>query len=89
MSERGSPGTNERDQLSKIIFMFSGFTFSIGVHSISEEFVGFYPLSFWGIYIEEAFVGFFPLGFSQDKSCVPFYGCAYLSFSDPVYMLLL
>ena len=47
---------------------------------------------FWGIYIEEDFVGFFPLWFSQDKSlCSPFvwYGCAYLSFSDPVYMLLL
>ena len=34
--------------------------------------VGFYLLSFWGIYIEEAFVGFFPLGFSQDKSLCSF-----------------
>ena len=45
-------------------------------------------VTFWGIYIEEAFAGFFPLGFSQDKSlCSFFYGCACLSFSDPVYML--
>ena len=49
----------------------------------------FYLLPFWGIYIEEAFVGFFPLGFSQDKTlCYFFYGCACLSFSDLVYMLL-
>ena len=46
MSERGSAGTSERDQLSKIIFMFSGFTFSTGAHSISEEVSGFYPLLF-------------------------------------------
>ena len=44
MSERGSAGTSERDQLSEIIFMFSGFTF--GVDSISEEVAGFYPLWF-------------------------------------------
>ena len=45
---------------------------------------------FWGIYIEEAFAGFFPLGVSHDKSlCSLLYGCAFLSFSDPVYMLLL
>ena len=31
MSERGSAGTSERDQLSEIIFMFSGFTFATGV----------------------------------------------------------
>ena len=41
MSERGSVGTSERDQLSKIIFLFLGFIFSTGSHSISEEFVGF------------------------------------------------
>ena len=46
MSERGSAGTSERDQLSDIIFKFSGFTFSIGAHSISEEVVGFSPLWF-------------------------------------------
>ena len=46
MSERGSVGTSDRDQLSKIIFMFSGFTFSIGAHSISEEVAGFPPLWF-------------------------------------------
>ena len=46
MSERGSAGTSERDQLSKIIFMFSGFTVAIGTHSISEEFAGFSPLCF-------------------------------------------
>ena len=45
MSERGSAGTSERDQLSEIIFMFSGFTFAIGAHSISKE-VGFSPLWF-------------------------------------------
>ena len=44
MSERGSDGTSERDQLSKIIFMFLGFTFAIGAHSISKEAVGFSPL---------------------------------------------
>ena len=46
MSERGSAGTSERDQLSEIIFMFSGFTATIGAHSISEEVVGFSPLCF-------------------------------------------
>ena len=41
MSERGSAGTSERDRLSEIIFMFFGFTFAIGAHSISEEIAGF------------------------------------------------
>ena len=31
----------EREQLFEIIFVFLGFTFSIGAHSISEEVVGF------------------------------------------------
>ena len=46
MSERGSAGTSERDQLSEIILMFSGFTFATGAHSISEEVVGFSLLCF-------------------------------------------
>ena len=46
MSERGSAGTSERDQLSKIIFMFLGFIFATGAHSISEEVAGFSPLWF-------------------------------------------
>ena len=46
MSERGSAGTSERDQLSEIIFMFLGFTFSIGAHFIFEEVAGFSPLWF-------------------------------------------
>ena len=46
MSERGSAGTSERDQLSEIIFMFLGFTFAIGAHYISKEVVGFSPLWF-------------------------------------------
>ena len=46
MSERGSAGTSERDQLSKIIFMFLGFSFAIGAHYISEEVAGFSPLWF-------------------------------------------
>ena len=46
MSERGSAGTSERDQLLEIIFMFLGFTFATGSHSISEEVVGFSPLWF-------------------------------------------
>ena len=46
MSERGSVGTSERDQLLEIIFMFSGFTFAIGAHFISEEVAGFYHLWF-------------------------------------------
>ena len=41
MSERGSTGTSERDQLSRFIFTFSGFTAAIGAHSISEEVAGF------------------------------------------------
>ena len=41
MSEKGSVGTSERDQLSEIIFMFSGFTFAIGAHSISKDVAGF------------------------------------------------
>ena len=46
MSERGSVGTIKRDQLSKIIFMFSGFTFATSAHSISEEVAGFSSLWF-------------------------------------------
>ena len=46
MSERGSAGPSDRDQLSEIIFMFLGFTFAIGAHSIYEEVVGFSPLWF-------------------------------------------
>ena len=46
MSERGSVGTSERDQMSEIIFMFSGFTTAIGAHSISEEFAGFFLYGF-------------------------------------------
>ena len=38
--------TSERDQLSKIIFMFLGFTFAIGAHSIFEEVAGFSSLWF-------------------------------------------
>ena len=36
----------EREQLLEIIFVFLGFSFSIGGHSISEEVVGFSPLLF-------------------------------------------
>ena len=46
MSERGSVGTRERDQMLEIIFMFSGFTFATGAHSIFEEVARFYPLWF-------------------------------------------
>ena len=46
MSERGGAGTSERDQLSKIIFMFSGFNFATSAHSISKEVVGFSRLWF-------------------------------------------
>ena len=46
MSERGSAGTSERDQLSEIIFMSLGFTATIGGHSISKEVAGFSPLWF-------------------------------------------
>ena len=46
MSVRGSTDTRERDLLSNIIIMFSGFTFATGAHPISEEVVGFYPLLF-------------------------------------------
>ena len=38
-----------------------------------DQLLGFYLLSFWGIYIEEAFAGFFPLGFSQDKYLCSFF----------------
>ena len=51
-----------------------------------DQSFGFYLLSFWGIYIEEAFVGFFPLGFSRINLCC---SCDIVSFSDPVYMILL
>ena len=46
MSERGSAGISERDQLSKIIFMSLVFSATIGAHSISEEVAGFSPLWF-------------------------------------------
>ena len=46
MSERRGARTSEREQLPKIIFVFLGFTFAIGAHSISEEFAGFSTLWF-------------------------------------------
>ena len=48
MSERGGARTSEREreQLSEIIFVFLGFTFAIGAHSIFEGVVGFSPLWF-------------------------------------------
>ena len=48
MSERRGDRTREREreQVLEIISVFLGFTFAIGAHSISEEFVGFSPLWF-------------------------------------------
>ena len=47
MSEREDAGIRERDNYyQKTIFVFSGFTFAIGAHSISEEVAGFSPLWF-------------------------------------------
>ena len=46
MSERGSVGTREREQMLEIIFLSFGFTVAIGAHSISEEVAGFSPLGF-------------------------------------------
>ena len=46
MRERGQARSREREKLSKIIFIFLGFTFSTSAHSISEEFIGFSPLWF-------------------------------------------
>ena len=48
MSERGEAlSVRERDtEAVEIIFMFSGFTATIGSHSISEEVAGFFPLWF-------------------------------------------
>ena len=46
MSERGSIGTSERDHLSEIIFMFSGFTFATSAHSISEAVARFFLYGF-------------------------------------------
>ena len=49
MSERGEVLSSERErerEATEIIFMFSGFTATIGAHSISEEVVGFSPLWF-------------------------------------------
>ena len=42
-SERGSASTSERYQLLEIMFMFSGFTFAIGAHSILDKVAGFSP----------------------------------------------
>ena len=36
----------KREQLSEVVFVLLGFTFSIGAHSISEEVAGFSPLWF-------------------------------------------
>ena len=47
--ERRSSHKLERKQLLEIIFVFLGFTFAIGAHSISEEVARFSPLWFpWG-----------------------------------------
>ena len=44
MSERGSAGTSEREQLLEIIFLSLDFTAAIGTHSISEEVTRFSTL---------------------------------------------
>ena len=43
MSERGEAASSERERTScwRSSFLFSGFTASIGAHSISEEVAGF------------------------------------------------
>ena len=44
MSERGESLSSERERenkVSEIIFIFSGFTATIGAHSISKEVAGF------------------------------------------------
>ena len=49
MSEREVSLSRDREREREavdIIFMFSGFTATIGAHSISEEVVGFSPLWF-------------------------------------------
>ena len=46
MSEIGSAGTSERDQLLETIFMFWGFTAAIGAHSISEDAARFFLYGF-------------------------------------------
>ena len=47
MSERIEALSSDRERKTvEIIFMFSGFTATIGAHSISEEVVGFSPLWF-------------------------------------------
>ena len=47
MSEREGAEIRERDNCcQKTIFVFSGFTFAIGAHSISEDVAGFSPLWF-------------------------------------------
>ena len=57
-----------------------------GGGSVFDQSFGF-TFYLLGIYIEEAFAGFFPLGFSQNKSMCC--SCDIVSFSDPVFMLLL
>ena len=44
MREEELAQVREREQLSDIIFVFLGFTFAIGAHSIFEEVVRFSPL---------------------------------------------
>ena len=45
MSERGEALSSERErEAMEIIFMFSGFTATIGAHSIFEEVARFSPL---------------------------------------------
>ena len=49
MSERGEALSSERERENKmleIIFMFLGFTATIGAYSISEEVVGFFLYGF-------------------------------------------
>ena len=46
MREVALSSEREREQAVDIIFMFSGFTATIGAHSISKEFVGFSPVWF-------------------------------------------
>ena len=75
MSEREEAEIKERD--SKIMFMFSGFTFSIGAHSISKEVAEFSPL--W-----------FPRGkfFMSLVSCVFIAVHVILSVKDPKIIML-
>ena len=65
--------------------VFGVLALMLGVWSLSLYETLFFGCCILVIYIEEVFAQFFPLGFPSVNCCVP---CDYVSFSDPLYAVI-